>query len=72
MWQVAHCPAITPWVAEWVNLDVVNVPPVVWQASQDRAVTMWVDDFPVALVPLWQVAHEPGATAVWLNDAGIR
>jgi hypothetical protein len=25
----------------------------------------------VALVPLWQVAHVPGVTPVWLNVAGL-
>lgn len=31
---------------------------------------MCVDGFPVAVDPLWQVAHVPGATPVWLNVAG--
>ena len=26
---------------------------------------------PVAVEPLWQVAHEPGATPAWLNVAGF-
>ena len=31
-----------------------------------------VPGLPVAVLPLWQVAHEPGATLAWLNVAGIQ
>jgi len=33
---------------------------------------MCVVDLPVAVVPLWQVAHVPGATPVWLKVAGVQ
>jgi hypothetical protein len=32
---------------------------VVWQASHCTVVTKWPDVLPVAVVPLWQVVHEP-------------
>jgi hypothetical protein len=35
-------------------------------------VCKWVAGLPVAVLPLWQVAHEPGVTLVWLNVAGIQ
>jgi hypothetical protein len=27
---------------------------------------------PVAVAPLWQLAHEPGETLEWLNEAGFQ
>jgi hypothetical protein len=51
---------------------VVGVQPVVrWHVSQDLLVTKCVVGLPFALVPLWQVAHVPGATPVCVNEAGI-
>ena len=29
-------------------------------------------DLPVAVLPLWQVAQEPGVTVAWLKVAGIQ
>jgi len=31
---------------------------------------MWLGVLPVAVVPLWQVAHVPAATFAWLKAAG--
>jgi hypothetical protein len=45
----------------------VTVP--LWQLSQDANVGKWLPVLPLAVVPLWQVAHEPGAIPVWLNVA---
>jgi hypothetical protein len=47
-------------------------PEVRWQVSQAAVVETWFKDFPVAVEPLWQVAHEPGATPVWLKVAGFQ
>jgi hypothetical protein len=33
---------------------------------------MCVVGLPVAVVPLWQVAQEPGPTPAWLNMAGVQ
>ena len=44
----------------------------VWQASQAAVVGMCDADLPVAVVPLWQVPHEPAATPVWLKVAGVQ
>jgi hypothetical protein len=35
---------------------------VLWQVSHAWVVEIWVEDLPVAEVPLWQVAHDPEAT----------
>ena len=43
-----------------------------WQVSQVAVVGTWFDGLPLAVVPLWQVAQEPGATPVWLNVAGVQ
>jgi len=52
---------------------VVGVHAVVrWQVSQDAVVEMWLEFLPFAMVPLWQVAHAPGATPLWLKVAGIQ
>ncbi|QLQ01501.1 MAG: hypothetical protein HZY77_10135 [Thiobacillus sp.] len=51
---------------------VVNGAVVRWQASQDAVVGMWVVGLPVAVVPLWQVEHVPGAMPVWLKVAGVQ
>jgi len=63
LWQFAHCPGRTPWTAEWVNVEVANVPFMVWHASQESVVGMWFDGLPVAVTP-WQVAHVPGVTPI--------
>jgi hypothetical protein len=34
---------------------------VTWQSSQTLVVGIWVGVFPVAVVPLWQLEHEPVA-----------
>jgi hypothetical protein len=51
---------------------VVNGAVVLWQVSQDAVVGMWVVGLPVAVVPLWQVEHVPGAMPVWLKVAGVQ
>jgi hypothetical protein len=33
---------------------------------------MWVVGLPMAVVPLWQVEHVPGAMPVWLKVAGVQ
>jgi hypothetical protein len=40
--------------------------------SHDAPVGTCVGDFPLALVPLWQEAHEPGVTSAWLKVAGTQ
>jgi hypothetical protein len=37
---------------------------VLWQASHEAVVGMWVAFLPVAVVPLWHVAQLPGVTPV--------
>ena len=32
---------------------------------------MWLDGVPLAVVPLWQVAHGPAATPLWFIVAGV-
>ena len=59
-----------PWVAECVNRDVVKLPPVVWQASHDLVVGIWLAGLPLAVEP-WQLAQEPGITLTWVKDALI-
>jgi hypothetical protein len=39
--------------------------------SHDAVVGRCVAGLPFAVEPLWQVAHVPGATPLWLNVAGI-
>ena len=44
---------------------VAGVQPVVrWHVSHEAVVTTWLEGLPLAVVPLWQVAHVPGATPV--------
>ena len=43
-----------------------------WQLSHAPAVEMWFVDFPRAWLPLWQVAHVPGATPEWVKLAGAQ
>ena len=43
-----------------------------WQASQDWVVGMWLPGFPVAVLPLWQLAQAPGLTPLWLKLAGVQ
>ena len=33
---------------------------------------MWLEGLPLAVVPLWHVAHVPGATPVWFIVAGVQ
>ena len=40
--------------------------------SHAALVVMWLGDLPRALEPLWQVAHDPAATLLWLNAAGVQ
>ena len=62
MWQVAHGVAAT---IVWFIVAVVNVVVLVWHASHEAVVGMCGGVvFPVACVPLWQVAHVP-ATTPW-------
>ena len=42
-----------------------------WQLSQAALVGICVVGFPVAALPLWQLAHDPGAMPAWLNAAGV-
>lgn len=42
---------------------------VVWHASQDLLVSMWVEGLTVLE---WQVRQLPAATPVWLKVAGIQ
>ena len=42
-----------------------------WHWSQAAVVGMWPLFLPVAVEPLWQVAHEPAVTELWLNVAGF-
>ncbi|MFH1819749.1 MAG: hypothetical protein ABIK08_08855 [Pseudomonadota bacterium] len=51
---------------------VVNGAVVLWHESHEAVVGIWVAGLPVAVVPLWQVAHVPGATPVWLKVAGAQ
>jgi hypothetical protein len=44
---------------------------MLWHSSQGRVVTKWFAGLPVALVPLWQLAHDP-VTAEWSNVAGTQ
>lgn len=55
LWQVAHC-AVT---LTWVWFQRVGFHPVVaWQLAQLVAPTgMWLPGLPVAVLPLWQLAH---------------
>ena len=39
--------------------------------SHEAVVGRCVAGLPLAVDPLWQVAHVPGATPVWLNVAGF-
>ena len=53
MWQVlqsSNSPC-TSWY--WLLAGLV------WQSSQAAVVGMWLADLPVAVTPLWQLAHEP-------------
>jgi hypothetical protein len=45
---------------------------VVWQLSQEALVVMCPGSLPVALLPLWQVAHWPGTALSWLKLAGVQ
>jgi hypothetical protein len=54
LWQVAHWLATGIWL--WFQL-VGFQPLVVWQLVQLSEVLMWLLVFPVAEVPLWQLAQ---------------
>jgi hypothetical protein len=41
----------------------------VWQLSHCKLVPKWPAGLPVAVVPLWQLEHEPD-TLLWLKLAG--
>ncbi|OJY55181.1 MAG: hypothetical protein BGP19_00935 [Thiobacillus sp. 0-1251] len=43
-----------------------------WQLSQAAAVGICVLGFPLAILPLWQVTQVPGATPLWLKEAGFQ
>jgi hypothetical protein len=36
---------------------------VLWQSSQVLVLAMWVEDFPAAAFPSWQLKQEPVAAA---------
>ena len=42
-----------------------------WHWSQTAVVGIWPLFFPVAVEPLWHVAHEPAVTEPWLKLAGF-
>ena len=67
MWQVAQVPGNTLACEKFASQVVVR-----WHASQLCVFGTWPDGLPFAVVPLWQVAHVPGATPVWLNVAGVQ
>lgn len=54
VWQLAHLPATGAWL--WFQVLGFH-PAVVWQLVQLRLVWMCVVDFPLALLPLWQLAQ---------------
>lgn len=43
---------------------------VAWQSSQALVVARWLDDLPVALVPLWHDEQVP-VILLWLKFAGV-
>ena len=55
------------WLTVLTGLQAAEV----WQFSQTLLVERWVLDFPVAEVPLWQLAQVPD-TLAWLNVAGVQ
>src|SRR5215468_10433949 len=64
-------PGVTPVCANVAGTGS-HVAVEVWHESQTSVVGTWpLAGLPVALVPLWHVAHEPGATLAWLNVAGF-
>jgi len=71
-WQLEHVPGAIP---AWPNVAGTgsHVVVVLWHESHAAVVGMCpLAGLPVACVPLWQVAHVPGATLAWLNDAGVQ
>ena len=61
LWQLAHWLVTTPCV--WLNALGRQALNERWHTSHDCAPTgMWVEDLPVARLPLWQVAQVPGTT----------
>ena len=54
------------WFTALAGLQAV----VRWQSSHIVLVEMCVADLPVAVVPLWQLAHVP-VTLEWLKVAGV-
>jgi hypothetical protein len=45
---------------------------VLWHPSQACVVGTWAAGLPVAVEPLWQVAHEPGVTPACVKVAGFQ
>ena len=45
---------------------------VLWQLSHACVVGICVVGLPLAMLPLWQVEHVPGATPLWVNAAGFQ
>lgn len=43
---------------------------VLWQLSHACVVGICVVGLPLAMLPLWQVEHVPGATPLWLKTLG--
>jgi hypothetical protein len=53
LWQVEQLPGVT---LSWLTVAGVQAR-VVWQSSQLWLVGKWLADFPVEILPLWQLAH---------------
>ena len=64
---MAQEPTATP---VWLNAAPANEVVDLWQVSQVAVVAMWLVDFPLAVVPLWQVA-QPVAMPVWFMVAAV-
>jgi hypothetical protein len=60
LWHDLHGVAVT---TVWFIVAGLNTV-VLWQASHEAVVGMWVAFLPVAVVPLWHVAQLPGVTPV--------
>jgi hypothetical protein len=73
LWQVEHGCVVGRWFGGSVPPDVSWFQAIVlWQASHDSLVEICPIDFPFAVVPLWQVRQEPGATPTWLYFTGVQ
>ena len=60
LWHVLHAVAVT---TVWFIVAGLNTT-VVWHGSHEAVVGMCVAFLPVAVVPLWHVAHVPATTPV--------